>query len=322
MLLIAVDEAGYGPKLGPLVIAATAWQMPDRLNGSLSDCFEPLRTVSKYGALNLVIDDSKKIFQSKGRRSLQSLAAIAKLCSIWCGCDFDTVGQWLRVIAADDYQTIIQTDWFRSLEQQSLDERSSPDMRSTASDVIATWRSSGAVLREVNTRILTASVFNRVIRKGQNKSDLLSDVSLQLIASVAAQYPNEKKIEVFCDRHGGRRYYGAALQHQFATSLLRVISETKQKSEYDLASDSQSIRIRFTVKGDSFTPVALSSLHAKYLRELCMGALNHYFQEHAMPGATIKPTAGYPVDAERFLSDVADIIKQEKIDRQALVRCR
>ena len=29
--LIGTDEAGYGPNLGPLVIAATAWQVPDDL---------------------------------------------------------------------------------------------------------------------------------------------------------------------------------------------------------------------------------------------------------------------------------------------------
>src|SRR3954449_12489695 len=30
-ILIGMDEAGYGPHLGPLVIAATAWHVPDEL---------------------------------------------------------------------------------------------------------------------------------------------------------------------------------------------------------------------------------------------------------------------------------------------------
>ncbi|MBU4400433.1 MAG: hypothetical protein KKE86_13995, partial [Planctomycetes bacterium] len=27
--LVGTDEAGYGPNLGPLVISATAWEVPD-----------------------------------------------------------------------------------------------------------------------------------------------------------------------------------------------------------------------------------------------------------------------------------------------------
>src|SRR3954449_11018765 len=33
-ILIGMDEAGYGPHLGPLVIAATAWHVPDELPNS------------------------------------------------------------------------------------------------------------------------------------------------------------------------------------------------------------------------------------------------------------------------------------------------
>ena len=29
--LIGTDEAGYGPNLGPLVISATAWQVPENV---------------------------------------------------------------------------------------------------------------------------------------------------------------------------------------------------------------------------------------------------------------------------------------------------
>ena len=28
-ILIGTDEAGYGPNLGPLTVAATAWHLPD-----------------------------------------------------------------------------------------------------------------------------------------------------------------------------------------------------------------------------------------------------------------------------------------------------
>ena len=31
--LIGTDEAGYGPNLGPLVISATVWEVPDDVGG-------------------------------------------------------------------------------------------------------------------------------------------------------------------------------------------------------------------------------------------------------------------------------------------------
>ena len=44
-------------------------------------------------------------------------------------------------------------------------------------------------------------------------------------------------------------------------------------------------------------PVALSSMTAKYLRELLMEEFNDYWQQHH---PDLKPTKGYPVDAARF----------------------
>ena len=32
-ILIGMDEAGYGPNYGPLVVAATAWYAPDEGSG-------------------------------------------------------------------------------------------------------------------------------------------------------------------------------------------------------------------------------------------------------------------------------------------------
>ena len=116
------------------------------------------------------------------------------------------------------------------------------------------------------------------------------------------------------------------IQHCFPDALVQVNREEKYESEYRLAGVAGSngtigpTSIRFTVKGDSFTPVALSSMHAKYVREQLMKSLNQYFLERA--SAELRPTAGYPVDADRFLADIASILQKEGIDRERLVRSR
>ncbi|TWT76736.1 hypothetical protein CA13_72340 [Planctomycetes bacterium CA13] len=318
MLLIAVDEAGYGPRLGPLVVAATAWRLPDQAatKAAMVEAFDSLRKPIIAGERTLLVDDSKKVFHPRGRDSLGILASVASVCRSWSDCSGETMFDWLGQIAADDLVWIKKTPWLSAMLKDRLEEM--PD----ANEVIDQWCEGEITLEDVQTRIVTASQFNQAIERGQNKSDLLSDLSLGLVASIVEANRNESKISVFCDRHGGRRYYGGLLQHFFNESMLRVISETATESHYELSSKAETIEIRFTVKGDSFTPVALSSMHAKYLRELCMNELNRYFAQHAKKGQTIVPTAGYPSDAGRFLSEIDEIIQRKKIKRDRLVRCR
>ncbi len=55
MLLIATDEAGYGPKLGPLVIVATAWHVPCEFSTAeeLAKLFAPYANHSNAGNARL-----------------------------------------------------------------------------------------------------------------------------------------------------------------------------------------------------------------------------------------------------------------------------
>ena len=47
-ILIGMDEAGYGPNFGPLVVAATAWEVPDEGSGFGVQGSEELR-ISDFG---------------------------------------------------------------------------------------------------------------------------------------------------------------------------------------------------------------------------------------------------------------------------------
>ena len=104
--------------------------------------------------------------------------------------------------------------------------------------------------------------------------------------------------------------------------MIQVLGESKEQSSYRLALDGVELDVHFTVKGDRFTPVAFSSLFAKYLRERFMESLNAYFAQRYDGETPLKPTAGYPVDADRFLHDVATIREREQIADCDLVRVR
>ena len=67
MWRIGIDEAGYGPNFGPLVMTAVAWHVDDDLGDA--DLWKALRRVacrcgSKRRRKQLLVDDSKKVYRS------------------------------------------------------------------------------------------------------------------------------------------------------------------------------------------------------------------------------------------------------------------
>lgn len=316
-LLIATDEAGYGPRLGPLAVVATAWHLPDLPDGELAADFRfaPLRQPCRCGDELIHVDDSKAIYRPG--MGLGPLHAVMSVALRWSGHRERTLTEALLAIAGDDVPEIRLTPWLVAHAEPPFLEDSLTDA------ALAQWTSTHLQLAGIRCRLLTARVFNSHCTGGPNKADLLSESTLGLIRSLV-QHHGElcDRIVVYCDRHGGRRYYAGVLQHTFADSLTRVVQETPRLSRYELTGSHAPIEVTFTVNGDSFTPVALSSMIAKYLRERMMGNFNEYFRQRHTGAEPLRPTAGYPGDAQRYLQDIAAIIAAEKIHADHLVRRR
>ena len=152
------------------------------------------------------------------------------------------------------------------------------------------WGDGEAQLIGLQARVITADSFNRFCESGMNKSDLLSQTTLELVQSQldGLEGPPHDSVAVFCDRHGGRRYYAGPLQWVFDGILVQVIEESSSVSSYRVPYRQGEFTIRFSVKGDSFTPVAFSSMVAKYIREKAMESLNAYFARfHRSPPSAI-----------------------------------
>ena len=79
-------------------------------------------------------------------------------------------------------------------------------------------------------------------------------------------------------------------------------------------------RVRFVcgAEGECLT-VAVASMVSKYLREILMMRLNRWFLDR-LPG--LRPTAGYPVDAARFLTETAELRAREGVRDADLIRAR
>jgi ribonuclease HII len=290
-LVVGTDEAGYGPNLGPLVIAATAWRLagdPDRADAVLA---------SAGAAVADVWGDSKRFFHAGSglgpleRGALAAvIAATGRLPS-----DARALGDALAAsgiaAAADDAAAL------------ALPRASTPDECTSLAERLATRLAvSGVRIVAVRCRVIDPREFNRLLDTGLNKSDILSQATLDLAASLANESP--PPVLVWCDRHGGRKRYAAALARAFARPLVEVLDETPARSAYRLGAGGP--QVEFQVGGESRMPVAVASMTAKYVRELCMAAFNAHWSAR-VPG--LRATAGYPVDALRWRREAAGAVE-------------
>jgi hypothetical protein len=97
----------------------------------------------------------------------------------------------------------------------------------------------------------------------------------------------------------------------FSDCPVEVRRECRQESVYRFKRAGDRVEVRFCKQAESYLPVALASMFAKYLRELAMIAWNEFWCDR-LPG--LEPTAGYPNDAKRFKEAIAAAQAELRID--------
>src|SRR5947209_2181627 len=71
MWVVGIDEAGYGPNLGPLVQAAVGLRLPDHDPAGWETLKAVVRRAHEKDDGRLLIDDSKKVHTRGGVKALQ-----------------------------------------------------------------------------------------------------------------------------------------------------------------------------------------------------------------------------------------------------------
>ena len=111
-----------------------------------------------------------------------------------------------------------------------------------------------------------------------------------------------KPLAFHCDKQGGRNFYAAPVQQAFPDGWVVAERESADESRYRVERLDRPVTVTFRPRAEAESvAVALASMLAKYLREVCMRQFNRFWAAH-VPG--IRPTAGYPGDARRFFDEI------------------
>lgn len=312
-ILIGMDEAGYGPNLGPLVISATAWEVPDDPRKfDLWQAFAGIveQTAPRDGE-HLQIADSKVVYSpGRGFEHLEAgvLAAM------------DLLDRRPRTFAGLCGEYCVQPPRQADGEPWFLDaDLELPCARN--SNLVAAWinrcREGGIRLRSIRSDIVLTQRFNAETEHYDSKGRALSEWSMQIIRRVLEDLsasPHEP-ILILADKHGGRNRYHDLLPTAFGDTFIACLAESGESSRYRVGK----AEIRFETKSERHLPVALASMVCKYVRELSMVLFNRFWNSH-LPD--LKPTAGYPLDARRFRNDITATQKKLGIPDQVLWRER
>jgi hypothetical protein len=330
LVVVGIDEAGLGPLLGPLCVGLSAFRVEEWAEGeprpdlwkllSRGVCKEP-----RDAAGRVAVADSKalKLANSSAKRHPLThmergvLAFAARLAEV--PVDSDEILFELLHAELDD------TPWYRTGKAVTLPLSANPSLHAIAANLVSgAMADAGVSLLAMRCRVVAEREFNAIIDRTGNKADVsiaaLAD-HLTLALTLAHENP-DAAIRVVCDKLGGRDSYAPVLQQLLPGWDCRIVEQGSQRSRYDLTPPRPELlpcgvlRISFQPEAeDAHLPVALASMIAKIVRELAMHRFNLYWQGK-MP--ELKPTAGYRLDARRWLGDANAVLTRQ--DRDAMIR--
>jgi hypothetical protein len=319
-----IDEAGYGPLFGPLVIARTTFVL-DRHEPVLEppSLWRLLRsTVCKKPGdkkKRLAINDSKRLY--KPAWSLEHIERGVLSFLSASGIIPENLSGLLEHLAYDLTSCQINHDWYRApdgepriplLIAHSQLERSKNKLhRSMLNNSVR--------LTDINAAVVFEDRFNQMLRITGSKAACAWAFVSGHLKAIWERYGQYHPL-VVVDRQGGRKSYLPLLETVFSPAELTTMYEHPLESSYRISHRTRRMHVLVQVRSEQrHFPVALASMAAKYMRELLMIRFQNYWSLHA---PDIKPTFGYFGDGRRFLREIQPLIADMKIDPEIFIRNR
>ncbi len=321
MRWVGIDEAGYGPNLGPLVMTAVVAEGPPAHSPDL--WADLAGTVSRAGdpSRRLWVDDSKQVFKARKGRDRLDTATLAVLDAVGRPAP-RTIGALLGALGAGSLTDVELTPWL----EPGVDPRYPPiTSRSLADATIDRRPFAGPPWRLVDARaeVIGPARFNAELVGSStgSKAAVHFAAFATLLRHVWDTAPPDEPIAVRGDKHGGRHFYADPLRAAFPHAEVIRGAEGPDLSDYQLLlPDRSPLAIELIPRADGNDGlVALASILSKTLREHWMDAFNAHWLAQ-IPG--LKPTAGYPVDALRFRQAIEPLCQAAGLEPSAWWRVK
>jgi len=318
-LLAGIDEAGFGPVLGPLVVSCSLFSLPDGAEGESMWRLLGAAVAKKASKRHarVAIADSKKLYGGlRGGAGLEGLerGVLAMLAAR--GQTPASLVELLETISPGAIDAAREYPWYHDVALPLPRSAKAADVALAGKGLAKTMEDAGAKLAGIRSETVFEGEYNR-LAGAANKSVMLFDVTCRLLMRLWTA-AGHRRLIVQVDRQGGRQRYLPGLQRVFDGCSFKIIEEDAQQSAYRITCGAKEAEVHFSVGcEDKQLAVALASMTSKYLRELFMELLNGFWSKRV---PQLAPTAGYYTDGRRFYRDIEPAVKELGVDGRMLYR--
>lgn len=340
LLLAGIDEAGYGPLLGPLCVARAVVRVHDWDEGQpapdlwarLSDCV--CRSGSdKRG--RIAVDDSKKLKLPNDSATRHPLTHLERGVLAFLACKTpepirpETDAELFSALGVK----LESHPWYAAPESGPP-----PCPVSTTASAIGVaanplargLAAAGVELVDLRVIAIGERAYNRLVRQGGSKAATTAAALAMHLRELLERWtawsadlpsPSPAALRIAADRHGGRTDYGEVLSAALAGveggSVIQALEQSPERARYSVRTGLRPpFVIQFQPEAEqAFLAVALASMAAKLVREMLMARFNDHWCRR-FPG--LRPTAGYTEDARRWLADLGERLTED--ERATLLR--
>src|SRR4051812_16426589 len=170
---VGLDEAGYGPNLGPLVLSPSACRVPADAPPCLWECLAAaVRKAEHSDDGRLLIDDSKKVNEGKAGLARLEAGGLAGM-GLRGGPLATTIGYLGEVALGDSLEDLHGEPWFESAFP--LPAVHCPDELGLIAAAMAEAAASACVVwGPIRSVVIPAPKFNRLLGEWKLKSGVLA----------------------------------------------------------------------------------------------------------------------------------------------------